>query len=167
MLKFALNHMTVPSLTMDQAVALATELDMVGVELRNDLDRPLFDGRAPTLDATGGMTVLALAEVKAFNAFDNATFDAAVALMDLAVLSGAQAIALIPQVGGSAVFTDGLRVAMQALAPELAKRALIGLIEPIGFTSSSLRSKSEIKMKLPLSTPINIGTSSLNSPVTA
>ena len=144
MLKFALNHRTVPSLTMDQTVALAVELGLVGVELRNDLGRPLFDGRVPTRDAMGGMTILALAEVKAFNAFDETTFDAAVALMDLAVQSGAQAIALIPQVGGEAVSPDGLRVAMQALGPELAKRGLMGLIEPIGFAASSLRSKSDV-----------------------
>jgi 2-keto-myo-inositol isomerase len=144
LLKFALNHMTVPSLTMDQTVALATELGLFGVELRNDLDQLLFDGQSPTHEITGEMPVLALAEVKAFNAFDEDTLEAAVALMDLAVLSGAQAIALIPQVGGAEVSLDGLRAAMLGLAPELAKRGLVGLIEPIGFVSSSLRSKSDV-----------------------
>jgi len=140
MLPFALNHMTVPSFSMKQANALACALDMVGVELRNDLDVPLFDDQKPTI---GKMTVLALAEVKAFNAFNDATFAAAVTLMDQAVACGAKAIALIPQVGGE-VSSDGLRTAMIALGPELEKRGLVGLIEPIGFLNSTLRNKSDV-----------------------
>jgi len=143
MLKFALNHMTVPSLTMDQTVALAAELGLVGVELRNDLGRPLFEGQSPTQDMMKGQKLLALAEVKAFNALDEVALKAAIDLMDLAVQSGAQAIALIPQVGGEQVSFDMLRAALTALAPELAKRNLIGLIEPIGFASSSLRNKPD------------------------
>lgn len=144
MLTFALNHMTVPSLTMTQLGDMARSLGMVGVELRNDLDRPLFDGDAPKAEMIDGLTIFALAEVKAFNAFNDDTFARSLALMDLAVACGANAIALIPQVGGGAVSADGLRAAMCALGPELAARGLIGLIEPIGFQNSTLRDKSQV-----------------------
>ncbi|MFT5064953.1 MAG: 2-keto-myo-inositol isomerase [Reinekea sp.] len=144
MLTFALNHMTVPSLSMKNVGDLARSLGMGGIELRNDLGQPLFDGQAPNTDMVDGLTVIALAEVKAFNAFDDATFDRSVALMNLAVACGAKAIALIPQVGGDAVSNDGLRTAMAALAPELASRGLVGLIEPIGFHDSTLRDKSDV-----------------------
>ena len=141
MLSFALNlnHMTVPSLTMKNVGDLARSLGMGGIELRNDLEQPLFDGQAPNTDMVDGLNVIALAEVKAFNAFDDATFDRSVDLMYLAVACGAKAIALIPQVGGDAVSDDGSRTAMAALAPELASRGLVGLIEPIGFHDSTLR----------------------------
>lgn len=144
MLSFALNHMTVLSLSMMQTGALARVLGMDGVELRNDLDGPLFDGLDPSPAMLGGLDVFALAEVKAFNAFDDQTFNDAVALMDLAVGCGARAIALIPQVGGAPVPQDGLRTAMISLGPELQKRALTGLIEPIGFQNSTLRHKADV-----------------------
>ena len=88
MLTFALNHMTVPSLTMKNVGDLARSLGMSGIELRNDLAQRLFDGQTPVAGMTDGMTVIALAEVKAFNAFDDATFERSVALMDLAVACG-------------------------------------------------------------------------------
>ncbi|MEP3346652.1 MAG: TIM barrel protein [Litoreibacter sp.] len=144
MLKFALNHMTTPSLTMEQLVSLADELGLVGVELRNDLAHPMFDGATPAVVANQNIPILALAEVKAFNDFSRDTLNAATALMDLAVEAGAPAIALIPKVGGSPVAETDLRAALTGLAPELEMRGLIGLIEPIGFASSSLRFKAEV-----------------------
>jgi len=144
MLSFALNHMTVPTLTLAQVRDLARSLGLNGLELRNDLDQPLFDGQDPTGDMLSGVKVFALAEVKAFNAFDDATLTSAIALMDLAVACNAAAIALIPQVGGDAVSQDGLRRAMESLGPELAARGLVGLIEPIGFENSTLRHKADV-----------------------
>ncbi|MFT5865463.1 MAG: 2-keto-myo-inositol isomerase [Gammaproteobacteria bacterium] len=144
MLTFALNHMTVPSLTMKQVCDLARALGMGSIELRNDLEQALFDGQAPSTGMTDDLTVVALAEVKAFNAFDDGTFERSVTLMDLAVACGAEAIALIPQVGGDAVSSNGLRTAMVTLAPELASRGLTGLIELIGFHNSTLRDKSDV-----------------------
>ena len=44
---FALNHITAPQLGCAAFMDLAAELGCVGVELRNDLDRPLFDGLPP------------------------------------------------------------------------------------------------------------------------
>ncbi len=143
MLSFALNHMTVPSLSMEQLCDLGRALDVDGIELRNDLDRPLFDGQVEAAAAIEDLTIFALAEVKAFNAFDEQTYDRALALMDLAVAAGAQAIALIPQVGGD-VPADGLKRAISELGPELKSRGLFGLIEPIGFENSTLRDKSTV-----------------------
>lgn len=144
MLSFALNHMTVPTLSMTDAADLARALGMSHMELRNDLAQPLFDGQEPRPALLHDLEIAALAEVKAFNAFDGRVLRDAVALMDIAVSCGAKGIALIPQVGGAPVALDGLRRAMAELAPELAARDLIGLIEPIGFENSSLRSKADV-----------------------
>lgn len=152
MLRFALNHMTVPSLTAEALFALADGLGCVGVELRNDLDAPLFDGKAPqtaaALAARHSQAIFAVSEVKAFNDFSDAKLADAIALMDIAKACGAKAITLIPRVGGATQTPDdrraGLRTAISRLRPELARRGLTGLIEPIGFATSTLRHKAEV-----------------------
>lgn len=143
MLPFALNHMTVPSLTMAQAKDVASALGMAGLELRNDLDQPLFDGQAPTPAMLDDLAIFALAEVKAFNAFDAATSESALELITQAAACGARAIVLIPQVGGD-VAADGLTRALAQLGPVLKSYGMIGLIEPIGFENSTLRHKADV-----------------------
>ncbi len=151
MIQFALNHMTVAPLSFRDTVALARDLGCVGVELRNDLGRPLFDGMAPA-DAgafvrDAGLRFLALAEVKRFNDWGPETETAARALMGIAVASGAEAVALIPRndnLGmGNGERQAALRVALRALAPMLRDHGLTGLVEPLGFVTCPVRDKSE------------------------
>ena len=47
MIHFALNHMTVARLSFRELVALSRQLGCVGIEVRNDLPQPLFDGMDP------------------------------------------------------------------------------------------------------------------------
>ena len=47
MLDFALNHMAVPRLGAMAFLDAAKALGCVGLEFRNDLPTPLFDGLAP------------------------------------------------------------------------------------------------------------------------
>lgn len=42
-MKFGLNHMTVPNLCYADCLDLAARLGCFGIEVRNDLARPLFD----------------------------------------------------------------------------------------------------------------------------
>ncbi|MFM7336131.1 MAG: sugar epimerase, partial [Tabrizicola sp.] len=71
MIPFALNHMTVARMSFRDLVGLAARLGCVGIEVRNDLPQPLFDGMDP--EAAGdmvraaGLRLLAVAEVKRFN----------------------------------------------------------------------------------------------------
>jgi 2-keto-myo-inositol isomerase len=71
MIHFALNHMTVARLSFAELVALSKTLGCVGVEVRNDLPQPLFDGMDPAEAGAfvrdNGMRLLAVAEVKRFN----------------------------------------------------------------------------------------------------
>jgi 2-keto-myo-inositol isomerase len=71
MIPFALNHMTVARLSFVDLVALASRLGCVGIEVRNDLPQPLFDGMDPKaagdLARSAGLRLLAVAEVKRFN----------------------------------------------------------------------------------------------------
>ena len=149
---FGLNQMTVPGLPVEAVLDLARATGCVGVELRNDLGRPLFDGQPPEAIAAqcadAGLALLAVAEVKAFNAPDRDDFDDARALAALARVSGARGVALIPQVTDAPVpradQRAALRRALVALRPILEAEGVTGLIEPLGFPTSSLRYKADV-----------------------
>lgn len=156
MLPLGLNHMTVPTLSADAVLGLAASLGCVGVEFRNDLDRPLFDGLDPVavgaMAQERGVRILALAEVKAFNDAPETKVTEALALIATARACGAEGIALIPRVADAPVDRDTQRVALRhALAfyqPMLEDAGLIGLIEPLGFANSTLRHKDDAAIVL-------------------
>ena len=65
MTTFALNHMTVARLSYVQLLDIAAQLGCIGVEVRNDLPQPLFDGMDPAeagdLARSKGLRILAVA----------------------------------------------------------------------------------------------------------
>ena len=67
--------------------------------------------------------------------------------MEIAVACGAEAISLIPRNDGQALRNgerqEILLMALRELKPLLEAYDLIGLVEPLGFETSSLRDKSE------------------------
>lgn len=152
MLTFGLNHMTVPALDAEGLLEMAKALGCAGVEFRNDLHRPLFEGRSPedvrAMVRDHGLRVFALAEVKAFNDMSAGKASDALALIKIAEALGAEGVALIPLVGSApldrAVQKDMLRKALTALRPLLENHGITGLIEPLGFTTSTLRYKSDV-----------------------
>lgn len=151
MLPTALNHMTVARKSFAETLEIAAAIGCVGVELRNDLGRPLFDGLAPEaarerLEAKG-LRLLALAEVKRFNDWSEDRAGEALALMRIARAAGAEAVSLIPRNDGQGLGNGErqakLRVALRALRPMLEDHGLVGLVEPLGFAACALRSKAE------------------------
>ena len=144
---FGLNHMTVPTLPARDVLSLARRLGFAGVEFRTDLGRPLFDGETAEdiRSAARGLRILALAEVKAFN--DPGRDDETRALCRTARAAGAEAVALIPRVGTApldrAEQRRALKAALVALRPIIEDHGLTGLIEPLGFTASTLRHKDD------------------------
>lgn len=151
MIAFALNHMTVRRFDFARLVAAAADLGCVGIEVRNDLGGPLFDGLAPeragALVRERGLRLLSVAELKCFNDWTADRARAAAALIDIASRAGAEAVSLIPRNDGQGTGNGerqaNLRLALRNLAPMLADRGLVGLIEPLGFGRSSLRLKRE------------------------
>ncbi|MCB6179913.1 TIM barrel protein [Rhodobacter sp. Har01] len=151
MTSFALNHMTVARLGYAQLLDLAADLDMVGVEVRNDLPQPLFDGMDPAaagaLARDKGLRLLAVAEVKRFNDWSDGKAAEALALMRIARAAGAEAVSLIPRNDnggmGNGERQAALRVALKALKPMLEDHGLTGLVEPLGFETCPLRHKAE------------------------
>lgn len=154
---FALNHMSAPRLDTRGFLDLAASLGCVGVELRNDLadkkltDRPFFDGEAP--QAIGeyarakGLRLLGLSEAYGFNDWSDEMRSKVALLIDQAKASGAETISLIPRNGGKQADDserlDNLRIALRAILPMLDDADMVALVEPLGFTTSTLRLKSE------------------------
>ena len=154
---FALNHMAVPRLACRAFIDLAASLGCVGVELRNDLadkrltERAFFDGEPPeTIGAHvrgRGLRLLGLSEAYGFNNWSEAMRAKVQMLIDQATASGAESISLIPSNDGIAMADTErlgkLRAALGEILPMLEKASMTALIEPLGFTTSSLRLKSE------------------------
>ncbi|NHB75649.1 TIM barrel protein [Rhodobacter calidifons] len=151
MIQFALNHMTVARMSFRDLVALAKQLGCVGIEVRNDLPQPLFDGMEPAaggaLVRENGLRLLAVAEVKRFNDWSSDREAEALALIRIARAAGAEAVSLIPRndnLGmGNGERQANLRVALKALKPMLEDHDLVGMVEPLGFETCALRYKAE------------------------
>jgi 2-keto-myo-inositol isomerase len=149
MLPFALNHMTAPGLGWEAFADLARDLGCVGVEYRNDLAGPLFQGADPAEVGTAmrarGLRFLALAEVKMFNDWSDSKAAEAEALMKIAVAAGAEAVSLIPRNDGVATDrAESRRVtetALREILPMLRAHGLKAMVEPLGFAVCSLRYK--------------------------
>jgi 2-keto-myo-inositol isomerase len=151
-LRFALNHMVAPRLNLVEFFQLAASLGIAEVEIRNDLDgRPLRDGTPPeTVRAAAARAGVAIVSINALQRFDDWNSERereAVHLVRYAATAGARGVVLVPVNDGSGG-ADGerrprLRRALRALDPILAERAVLGLVEPLGFSTCSLRSKRE------------------------
>lgn len=150
-MQFALNHMTAARASFAELLDLANALGCVGIEVRNDLQQPLFDG-LPASEAGAriqerGLRLLAVAEVKCFNDWSNDKRKEAATLIALAKQAGAEAISLIPRNDGLGLGNGerqaNLRMALRDLKPMLEDANLIGLVEPLGFEVCALRYKSE------------------------
>lgn len=151
-MKLALNHMTVPHLGYAEFLDLAKSLGCIGVEVRNDIERPLFDGMDPAeagkLAREKGVRLVGLSQVYPFNTWDDERKVAVRSLIDIAKAAGAETISLIPRNDGTQT-ADGerqanLMAALTDIKPMLIEADMIALVEPLGFGRSSLRFKSEL-----------------------
>ncbi|WP_457580950.1 TIM barrel protein [Ensifer canadensis] len=148
----ALNQKTASRLSYECFLDIAKDLGCVGVEARNDLGRPFFDGLAPgeagEMARARGLQLLGLSEVYPFDDWSDVRATCVQDLIDTAEASGAQTISLIPRVDGVGT-EDGvrqlvLRQVLREILPMREGRKVLALIEPIGFAASSLRDKTEL-----------------------
>ncbi|MBY5812314.1 TIM barrel protein [Rhizobium leguminosarum] len=151
-IRFALNHMTAPSLAIDDFFALARSLGIDAVEIRNDLSgNAILDGTKPELirqaASRHGLTIISINALQRFNEWSATRAAEAQELIDYAGASGAKALVLVPKNDGTGC-ADGerqanLRQSLAALKPMLEEAGILGLVEPLGFEICSLRSKTE------------------------
>lgn len=149
---FALNHMTAPKLRPAEFFALARNLGIAEVEIRNDLaGNALLDGTSAASmreeARRAGVEVLSINALQRFNEWTAARASEAEELADYAAAAGAKALVLVPRNDGKGRGDDErlprLIEALQALRSILSARGLTGLVEPLGFEICSLRLKSE------------------------
>lgn len=149
---FALNHIAAPSLRPDAFFALCRAVGAGAAEIRNDLaGNAIIDG-TPAADIAAqareaGVTLISINALQRFNEWTPAREAEAIALADYASEAGAAALVLVPVNDGTGQ-ADGerqrnLAAALRALKPILADRGIRGLVEPLGFSICSLRSKRE------------------------
>ncbi len=152
MVSIGLNQIAVPSYDVGAFCALAHALNCTGVEFRNDVLGSDFDVRQAAhygeLARENQLEIFNLSEVPQFDKWDETKKREAEKLIELADAMGAKAIGLIPRNDGAnldkATRIENLKAALHALKPLLDEKKLIGLIEPLGFSTASLRYKSEI-----------------------
>ena len=142
-IEFGLNQVTAPAMACDAFVRFAAAHGVRSIELRNDLGRQLFDG-APGADTkilceSLGVQISALAEVYGFNALSADIEQQTINLAKAARSVGAEAIVLIPRKGGQAVSFDELCTSLDRLGDLLVNEGIRGLIEPLGYSDSTLR----------------------------
>jgi len=150
-MNFALNHMTLATRSFDECLSIASKTGCTGVELRIDLVDPLFSGATPSEAAKAAnalnLSLYAIAEISRFNDWTDERDAQADALISQATACGAGAVVLIPTNDGTeesdALRHQRLMVALIALKPKLQAAGIKGLVEPLGFTSSSLRLKAD------------------------
>jgi 2-keto-myo-inositol isomerase len=150
---FSLNRMSAPRLPFGQYVSLCKRLDIRTIEIRNDLDGvETRDGTsAGELRAAAEAAELTILTINALQRFEQWSAERereAIELADFAAHCGAQALVLCPTNSRDDTRTANDRhadlvTALQALAPILSERRLIGLIEPLGFEECALRRKSD------------------------
>ena len=147
-LRFALNHMVQPQLPLRGLFDLARELGIDAVEIRNDIaGEAIADGTPPSavraLAADAGVDILTINALQRFNDWSEARAKEAAELAAYARDCGAAALILVPTNDGAPISSDRLRGALRELQSILDDAGVVGLVEPLGFASCSLRSKAE------------------------
>ena len=151
-MKFALNHMTAPTMPVADFFDLALSLGIKAVEIRNDLaNNAILDGTAPgeirRMAQDRGIEIISINALQRFNEWNEPRAGQADELIAYARDCGAKALVLVPKNDGTGR-EDGerqrnLREALAALKPRLKAAGVIGLVEPLGFAICSLSSKQE------------------------
>ena len=145
-MRFAINHIAAPKLTLAEFFATANALGLKEVEIRNDLPDIVGTVRPEVVREAAekaGLTIISINALYPFNVWSGDLPRRAIALADYAAASGARALVMCPLNDGARVPFGDLVAALKEMRPILADRGLTGLVEPLGFPISSLRTKRE------------------------
>ena len=145
-MRFALNHIAAPTLSLPDFFATARDLGVTEVEIRNDLPDVLSQWRPENVKAEAqkaGVTIVSINALYPFNVWGGDLPARAEAMADYAAACGAKALVMCPLNDGTKVAFDSLVGALTAMKTILDTRGLTGLVEPLGFPISSLRTKAE------------------------
>lgn len=145
-MRFAINHISAPGLSLADFFAMCRRLGVSEVEIRNDIPDVLGRMTPAAVKAEAaaqGMTILSINALYPFNLWSGDLPDRAQRMADYAAECGAQALVMCPLNDGAKVPHSDVVRALDAMKPVLRDRGLTGLVEPLGFPISSLRTKAE------------------------
>ncbi len=145
-MRFAFNHILAPKLSLEAFFTKAKALGATEVEIRNDLPDVVGTTSPEAVRdaaAKAGVTIITINALYPFNVWSGDLPARAAALADYAQKCGAKAIVMCPLNKGEPVALAGAIEALKAFKPILRERGLTGLVEPLGFPISSLRTKKE------------------------
>ena len=145
-MEFAINHISAPKVALDDFFAMVRRLGCDKVELRNDLPDVVGSVKPEDVKAAAakaGVEILSLNALYPFNVWSGDLPERAVKMADYAQACGAKALVMCPLNDGTPVAEADLIEALKQMAPILRARGLTGLVEPLGFPVSSMRTKAQ------------------------
>lgn len=143
--RFCINRKIAPTLSLEAFFQLVQRLGLNKVELRNDMPsgKVTDDLSAPALRALADTYHIEIETINAlypFNRVDDALLAKTEALLQEAQQIGAKALVMCPLNEGITLSPEQTLAALQTLAPRFEHYGIQGLVEPLGFPVSSLRS---------------------------
>ena len=145
MQRFCINRKIAPALSIEAFFRLVNRLGLNKVELRNDLPSgkvtdDLSHQQVRELAARYHIEILTINAVYPFNRRSEEVRQLTESLLKEAQAIGAKSLVLCPLNDGSEVPASDTLGALRDLAPLFAFYGIHGLVEPLGFPQSSLRS---------------------------
>lgn len=146
--RFCLNRKVAPNVPLARFFALVQRIGLDKVELRNDLaSGAVTDGlsysQVRDLAASNGVRIVTINAAQRFNQLTRRTREAAEGLLRDAQGVGAQAVVMCPLNDGTPVPRAATVDAIRQLTELFGEYGIDGLVEPLGFQQSSLRSAVE------------------------
>ena len=143
--RFCINRKIAPNLSIESFFKLVQRLGLNKVELRNDMPSGkvtdnLSHAQVKALAQQYNMEIVTINALYPFNRMDDALLAQAENLLQEAQAIGAGALVLCPLNDGQPVAVEKTLAALQTLAPLFERYGVKGLVEPLGFPQSSLRS---------------------------
>ncbi|WP_058973850.1 TIM barrel protein [Type-D symbiont of Plautia stali] len=143
--RFCVNRKIAPNLTVEQFFTLVNDLGINKVEIRNDMKSgSVTDGLGGevvhSLTQQYGLEIETINAVYPFNQLSEEVLEKTRGLLKDARETGAKALVLCPLNDGTVISHQQTIAALQTLAPLFAEYGIEGLVEPLGFPQSSLRS---------------------------
>ena len=143
--RLCVNRKIAPNLSVKQFFTLVRGLGLNKVEMRNDMKSgSVTDGlggaKIRELATQNTLSIETINAVYPFNQLTDDVLQRTRSLLNNARETGAKALVLCPLNDGSVIANQQTVAALKTLAPLFAEYGIQGLVEPLGFPQSSLRS---------------------------
>ncbi|GME41505.1 MULTISPECIES: TIM barrel protein [unclassified Pantoea] len=146
--RFCVNRKIAPSLSIPQFFKLVSQLGIHNVELRNDMPGgrvtdDLSGDEVNALARESGIRIVTINALYPFNQLNEEVLQRARQLLSDAQAVGAASLVLCPLNDGTPISAADTIRALKTLASLFADAGIQGLVEPLGFPQSSLRSATQ------------------------